>query len=88
MNRRQYLLDFGKALSKQMDLHYTLTPDHLYIHEKKRLHKSEEIIRFSLSDDNGLNMAISNDGGETWAYKLENGNVLFCLSHVKFKFGK
>lgn len=88
MSRKRYLLDFEKTLSKQMNFHYTLTPDHLYIHKKKRLHKSEEIIKFSLSDDNGLNMALSNDGGETWAYKLENGNVLFHLSHAKFKFGK
>lgn len=88
MNKRQYLLDFGKALSRQMNLHYTLTPDHLYIHKKKRLYKSKEIIKFRLSDDNELNMAISCDGGNTWAYKFENGNILCYLPLIKFKFNK
>lgn len=86
MGKRQYLLDFGKALSRQMNLHYTLTPDHLYIHSKKRLHKSKIIYRFGLSDDNELNMRFSEDGGETWLYKIENGNILHHIATRRFAY--
>ncbi len=51
MNNQEFLLQFAKEWTKKRKrVHYTLTPDHLYFHNKKKLHKSEIIWRFSMGE--------------------------------------
>lgn len=82
MPYRDFLLQFAKGyVKKSKGIHYTLTPSHLYIHDKKKLHKSKSVWRFSM-DESGLTSCFSNNGGETWELAFGNEFMLLDLSDV------
>lgn len=81
-SNREFLLQFAKGWKKKSKgIHYTLTPDHLYLHDKKKLHKSKIIWRFRM-DEAGLSSCFSDDGGETWRITLGDGFILLNPSDV------
>lgn len=78
MKNQEFLLQFAKKWAKKgKGVHYTLAPDHLYFHNKKKLHKSKIIWRFMM-DESGLTSSLSDDGGETW--RLTFGDVFVLLN--------
>lgn len=82
MKNREFLLRFAKEYAKKgKGVHYTLTPDHLYFHNKKKLHKSKIIWKFSLGES-GLISCLSNDGGGTWTLAFGDGVILLNLADV------
>lgn len=82
MSYQDFLLQFAKGyVKKSKGIHYTLTPNHLYIHNKKKLHKSKSVWRFSM-DESGLVSCFSDNGGETWSLALGNDFILLNLSDV------
>ena len=82
MKNQEFLLQFAKEWTKKgKGVHYTLTPDHLYFHNKKKLHKSKIIWRFGMNESE-LTSSLSDDGGETWRLTLGDGFVLLNPSDI------
>lgn len=61
---KESMISLGKRAARNVGWHFTLTPDHLYIHDKKKLHKSKVITKFKMPEDGEI--SASRDGGNTF----------------------
>lgn len=57
--------------------YFTITPEHLYVHDKKKLYNSKCVIKIGTPDKEEL--AISSDGGESWDYSYIDGTMMLKI---------